>query len=119
VRCIGWRRAQRALNHGGNLIVVDRPWPAGSGLVQQPFDTVLQKTTTPFPDRVFVHAKLGSNGLALNAVSAAQNDATSLRHRARYPPPAHLTLQIFSLLGFQNQRCRRSTICVRHAPLLI
>lgn len=116
---IGWRRAQCALDYGGDLIVVDRSWPAGSGLVQQAFDTILQEAPPPSPDRVFVHAQLGSNHLALNAVGAAQDDAASLRHRACYPPPADLPLQILPLPGSQNQRRRRSTTRICYAALLI
>ena len=36
VRCIVWRRAERAFDNGGNLVVLDRSRSAGTGLIQEP-----------------------------------------------------------------------------------
>ena len=47
MRGVLWRRAERALDDGGDLIVIDCPRSARTGLVQQPFDAVLQKASTP------------------------------------------------------------------------
>ena len=64
MRGVAWRRAQRPFDNGGNLVVLDRSRSAGTGLVKQTLDTVLQKSATPFADRVLVHAKLTRHGLA-------------------------------------------------------
>ena len=55
-----------------------------------------------FPDRGFVRAQLRGNDLAFDAIGAVPDDATSLRHRTRYPPPADETLQTPLLLGLQK-----------------
>ena len=78
MRCVDWRRAERALDHGGNLIVLDRSRSAGTGLVKQPLDAILQKSPTPLANSVFMDAKLGRNGLARHAVRASQDNPASL-----------------------------------------
>ena len=90
-----------------DLIIIDRPRPAGSGLVQQPFDTILQKATSPLANHMLVHAQLGCDHLALDAVRAAQDDPASLRHRPSHPSPAHLPFQILALFRFQKQSAVR------------
>src|SRR5438552_14172271 len=57
VRCILWRRAQRALDHGGDLIIIDRSRSTRTSLIQEPFDAVHQKAPTPLPDRVLMDAQ--------------------------------------------------------------
>ena len=74
MRGVVWRRAERAFNNGGNLIVLDCSRSAGTGLIQEPFDTVLQKPPTPFADSMLVDAKLIRNGLARHAISAPQDN---------------------------------------------
>ena len=78
MRGVAWRRAERAFDNGGNLVVLDRPRSAGTGFIQEPFDTVLQKTPTPFADSVLVDAKLTRNGLARQAISAPQDNPAAL-----------------------------------------
>src|SRR4051812_4968727 len=64
MRGIFWRRTQRALDHSGNLIIIDRARPARASFIQEPFDAILQKPSTPFADRVLMNAKLVCNRLA-------------------------------------------------------
>ena len=64
VRGILWRGPKRALNDGGDLIIIDCPGSARTGLVQQPFDTVLQKASTPLADGVLTEAEFARNGFA-------------------------------------------------------
>jgi hypothetical protein len=73
------RRAQRPLDHGSNLIVIDHSRSAGARLVKKTLAAILQKSATPLANCVFVEAKLGSHILARQAVCTAQNDAASLR----------------------------------------
>jgi hypothetical protein len=49
MRAIFWRRTQRALDHSGNLIIIDRARPARASFIQEPFDAILQKPSTPLP----------------------------------------------------------------------
>ena len=70
VRGVVWRRAERAFDNGGNLVVLDRSRSAGTGLIQEPLDAVLQKPPTPFADSMLVDAKLTCNGLSWHAISA-------------------------------------------------
>ena len=79
MRRIGRRRAQRTLNDGSNLIVVDRSRPPGSRLIQQAIDAALEKTPTPLADRVLVKAEFARYGLARHAVRAAQDHTAALR----------------------------------------
>jgi hypothetical protein len=75
---IGRYRPQGAFDDCGDLIIIDRPWPTGAGLIQKPLDTILQETPPPFADRVFMHAQFRSDDLAPDAIGAAQNDPASL-----------------------------------------
>jgi hypothetical protein len=79
VRCILWRIAERALDHGGGLIFVNLSRSAWASLIQEPVDTVRQKTPTPFPDRVLVEAELTRNGLAGHAIRASQAGPAAFR----------------------------------------
>jgi hypothetical protein len=64
VRRIGRRRAQSPLDHGSNLIVVDRARAAGAGLVKQAIAAILQKSAAPLANGVFVEAKFDGDRLA-------------------------------------------------------
>jgi hypothetical protein len=64
-------RAQRPLDYGSNLIIGDSPRSAGTKL--------LQRSTTPLANCMFVDAELGSHILARQSVRTPQNDAASLR----------------------------------------
>ena len=79
MRGIFWRRTQRALDHSGNLIIIDRARPARASFIQEPFDAILQKPSTPFADRVLMNAKLVCNRLARYPVGAPQDGPTALR----------------------------------------
>jgi hypothetical protein len=79
VRRIDWCRAQRLLDHGSNLIVVDSSRSARAGLVKQTIAAILQKSATPLANCMFVQAELGSHILTRQAVRASQNDAATLR----------------------------------------
>ena len=78
MRGVFWRRAERTFDDGGNLIVLDCSRSAGTGLIQEPFDTVLQKPPTPFADSMLVDAKLTRYRLARHAISAPQNNPAAL-----------------------------------------
>ena len=55
------RRAQRTLNDGSNLIVVDRSRPPGSRLIRQAIDAALEKTAATRPSA----GQTALNGTAL------------------------------------------------------
>ncbi len=69
--------AQRALDHGRNLIVADRARPAGARFVEQPVNAIGQKTLAPFAHRVLMNAKLGRHDLAPQPIGTAQDNPTS------------------------------------------
>jgi hypothetical protein len=73
------RRAQRALDHGGHLIVVDRSRSSWASLVQQAFDAIRQESPTPLPDGVLVEPEFIGDGFAQQAIGASQDDVASLR----------------------------------------
>jgi hypothetical protein len=75
-------RAQRPLDDGSNLIVVNSSRSAGPSLVKQTIAAVIQKSATPLANCVFVEAELGGHILARQAVCTPQNDAASLRQRS-------------------------------------
>jgi len=79
VRRVGWRRPQRSFNHRRNLIVVDGARAARAGLVKQAITAILQKSTAPFANGVFMEAKFGSHGLAWQAIRTPQDRAAPLR----------------------------------------
>jgi hypothetical protein len=66
--------AQRPLDHGGNLIVVDSSRSAGANLIKQPIAAILQKSATPLANCVFVEAELGSHILARQAVCTKRTE---------------------------------------------
>jgi hypothetical protein len=78
VRRVGRRHAQRPLDHGRNLIVINGSRPARTRLIEQAIATILQEASPPFANRVFVHAELGRDRLAGQSVRTSQNDATPL-----------------------------------------
>jgi hypothetical protein len=80
VCCVGRRRAQRALNDGGNLIVIDRAWPAGPHLIQQAFDAILQEPPPPLAHGVFVNAQFSRNRLTGQAIATSQDDPAAFGH---------------------------------------
>jgi len=85
-------RSQSSLDHRGDLIILDRSWPARPSFIQQAFNTILQEASAPLANRVLVHAQLSGHDLAMDAVSAAQDDPVSFRHRARHPSTTDLPL---------------------------
>ena len=74
-----WRGPERALNNGGDLIILDCSRSAWTGFIQEPVDTVLQKTPSPLADRVLMDANLARNGLARNAIRASEDNAAAFR----------------------------------------
>ena len=119
-RCIARQGTQRPLDHGGHLIVVDRPRPAGPGFVQQALDAILEEAAPPLADRVLMHSQFSRDDLAGHAAGASQDDPASLGHRSRHTLPSHLSFEIVTLAVTKDQTCRRSTHRVRHrcAPSL-
>ena len=79
MRGVLWRGPERALNNGGDLIIIDCPRSAWTGFIQEPVDAVLQKTPTPLADRVLMDANLARNGLAGNAIRASEDNAAAFR----------------------------------------
>jgi hypothetical protein len=68
VRRVNWRRAQRPLNHGNHLIVVDSSRTTRVRLVKQAITTILQKPAAPLANGMVVDAKFGSHRRAWQAV---------------------------------------------------
>jgi len=64
VRRVRRRGAQRPLDHGGNLVVVDGSRPAGASLVEQALTAILQEAAPPLANRMLVQTKLGTDRLA-------------------------------------------------------
>jgi hypothetical protein len=58
------RGAQRPLDHGGNLIVVDGSRSARASLVEQTVTATLQEASPPLAHGMLVQAKLGADRLA-------------------------------------------------------
>jgi hypothetical protein len=79
MRRVSRRRPQCPLDHGSNLIVVDRSWAAWPSFIKQTIAAILQKPASPLANCVFVKPKLSSHILARQAVRTMQNDAASLR----------------------------------------
>src|SRR5215831_1764942 len=113
---VGRRGAQRALDHGRNLIVVDGSRSARTSLVEQPVAAILQEAAPPFANRVFVQPQLGRDGLAGQSVRTTKNDAAPLGQRAGDAVATHLPFQIGSLLSAQLQSRNRPALfwCSRH-----
>jgi hypothetical protein len=78
MRRIAWRRAERALDHCGNLIIIDCPRPARAGLVQKTLDPIPQEPTSPFAHCMLMHTQLRSDRFARDTIRAAQNDPAAL-----------------------------------------
>src|SRR5262249_46324497 len=102
VRRVDGRRAQCPLDHGSNLIVLDRSRSAGASFVKQTIAAILQKSAAPLANCVFVEAEFSRHILARQAVRTSQNDAASLRQRPRNAATTNLPLQIRSLLRTQH-----------------
>jgi hypothetical protein len=73
------RRAQRSLDYGGHLIVVDCSRSSWPSLVQQAFDAIRQESPTPLPDSVLVEPEFIGDRFAQQAIGASQDDVASLR----------------------------------------
>lgn len=78
MRRVDRRRAQRPLNHGSNLIVVDGSRAAGASLVEQTITAIVQKPAAPLANGVLVDAEFGRYRFAWQAVGTAQ----IARHRS-------------------------------------
>jgi hypothetical protein len=79
VRRVDRRRAQRPLDHGSNLIVVDGSRAAGAGLVEQAITAIVQKPAAPLANGVLVDAEFGSHRIAWQTVRTSQDRAAPLR----------------------------------------
>src|SRR5258708_37917143 len=85
VRRVRRRGAQRPLDHGSNLIVVDGSRAARAGLVKQAITAILQKSAAPLANAVFVDAGVGCHTPAWQAVRTSQDRAAPLRGGPRNP----------------------------------
>src|SRR2546430_4701002 len=61
VRGVLWRGPQRALDYGGDLIIINCPRSAWTGLIQEPFGAVLQEAAAPPAVRVLMDDQLARN----------------------------------------------------------
>ena len=117
VRRVGRRGAQRPLDHGGNLIVVDGSRPARASLVEQALDSDPSgsggATCQPYAR---ARPSSARDRLAGEAVRTSQNDPAPLRQRSGDAVATDLPLQIGPLLRTQHQRRDRpaSRKCLRH-----
>jgi len=71
---------QHPLDNGSNLIVAAGSRAARAGLVKQAITAILQKSTAPLANGVFVEAEFGSDRLAWQAIRTSQDLAASLRY---------------------------------------
>lgn len=88
MRGAGRRGTDRALNDRGNLIIVDRARSTGTVFIQKSLDAVFQKAASPFANRMFVDAKLGSNRTHLPR--SQMRIASSLRAASAFCGNTHL-----------------------------
>jgi hypothetical protein len=79
VRRVDRRRAQRPLDHGSHLIVVDGSRAARASFVKQAITAILQKSAAPLANGVFVDAEFGCHRFAWQAICTSQDRAASLR----------------------------------------
>jgi hypothetical protein len=77
LRRVDRRHAQRPLDYGGNLVVVDGSRAATAGLVEQAITAILQKPAAPLANGVLVDTKFGSDGLAWQAEISRPSDPSS------------------------------------------
>ena len=114
MRGIFGRRTQRALDHSGNLIIIDRARPARASFIQEPFDAILQKPSTPFADRVLMNPKLVCNRLAGNPIRAPQDGPTALDNdrATRRPRTCRLRYARSSVLRTKAAIGRPTTLAI-------
>ena len=93
MRGVPWRRPEGALDDRGDLIVINCPRSAGTSLVQQPVDAVLQKASTPLPDRVLMEAEFARNGFTRDAIRASQDNETAFGRRPRRAMATNLSFE--------------------------
>jgi hypothetical protein len=105
---------KRTLNHGSDLIVVDRACPAWPRLVQQALDALLQEPPPPFARGMFVHAQLDCDDLAGQAIATSQDDPAPFRHRSCHTTSAYLPFEIITsvILSINGARARIRHDCV-------
>src|SRR5262245_13756246 len=116
VRGILWRGPKRALNDGGDLIIIDCPGSARTGLVQQPFDAVLQKASTPLADGVLMDAEFARNEFAGQAIRASEDNTAAFGQRPRRAMATNLPFEIRPFIRAQDQGSNRTSRRVGHDP---
>jgi hypothetical protein len=79
VRRVDWRRPQRPLDHGSNLIVVDGARAAGASFVKQAITAILQNRRRDLPTVCSWMPSSAATDLAWQAVRTSQDRATPLR----------------------------------------
>src|ERR1700746_672588 len=109
VRRILWRGPKRALNDGGDLFIIDGPGSARTGLVQQPFDAVLQKASTPLADGVLMEAEFARDRFAGHAIRASEDNTAAFGQRARRAMATNLPFEIRPLIRTQDQGSNRTS----------
>lgn len=102
------RGLKRALNSGGELIVVYCARPAGALFVQKAFNSVLQKASPPFSDGVLMNAQFGGDRLAGLSLGTAKYDPAAFGKRPRYTMTPDLSFEICSLIGAENDQFDRT-----------
>jgi hypothetical protein len=109
-----WRGPKRALNDGGDLIIIDCPGSARTGLVQQPFDAVLQKASAPFADGVLMDAEFARNGFAGHAIGASEDNTAAFGQRPRRAMATNLPFEIRPFIRPQDQGSNRTSRRIGH-----
>jgi hypothetical protein len=72
---------QRLLNHSLDAGVIDRAWRASSGLISQPINPTLDKTSTPLANRHRGHPQTRRDHLVLLTCSTTKYYPCSQRER--------------------------------------
>src|SRR6201987_4428041 len=66
--------SQGLVNQPGDLFIADGPWSAGTQLVVQPPETLVEKPSSPVTHGHRVQAQSSGNGLVAHSRRAQQND---------------------------------------------
>ena len=93
---VGRGGAQRPLDHLGDPLVCESPWPSRPGFVRQALDAVLDEAAAPLPHGVLVHAELGRHRCCpsrpQSAGSCGTDPPSSAQSGAAEPDPPETTV---------------------------
>ena len=74
-----WCRCERPLDHGSDLVILDRTGSPRAGFVIKTINSIFQKPPPPFANSVLVNTQLCSNGFAGQPVSTTQDHSATIR----------------------------------------